>query len=722
MRLMQCVTRARSVLLLCSLILGSAVAQIEDVDLEPDRQQPFACTAQDFGLELIVDNQEGLGTPVFDESGEQIGYSRDCLAETRFLYYAVDKRGGLHPIRAHAQAPLGGDDLAVIQALVGSTPIATTTLTDGREVPYLIRHQRGVINRFIYSISMLVPVEEILHGDPMAPDQSLWNGRLLYQFQGGVGIGHTQGRFSSRGIFGRPDRLARGYAVIHSTGNRTGDHYNMLLAGRTAERVKARFVERHGEPIYTVGIGGSGGAVQQYLIAQNHPGLLDAAVPQRGYPDMATQIIHLGDCALLDRVMNREVADPEFWRQWDRRQWLQGMNAIDGHIGRNADRMRRISRIVRLFGIDYPAPTGSSECMEGWLGMLPLAFNPHFGAERNWHLLGDQVEQIERTHFSDAWEAYGIDPETGFARVPWDNVGVQYGLRALLDGRITPEQFLDINHHVGGWKPPELWRPEVLPYTYPRDLIQTLADDRGWPPWRVVLGLLFGAFSFEDVFDPYSGRNAWRADGPDSPAPRTAADPAAIEAIQNSGMVFHGELPRQIPIIDLRDYLEPVLDMHHARASFVARARMLAAQGHAESHRIWFVDSNADGIAPSIEDISHLALDVIAAKLGHGSDDTRSAGLDQDACFEPDGQLIAAGPEVWSGILDNHPPGPCTERFPLFSNSRLEAGAPFTDDVFRCSLIPVSSAIERGMYGDWVPDDAQLQRLKAIFPAGVCDF
>lgn len=712
-----------SFLLALSLPASAAVVELDQrFQLEPDRQQPFACTAQDFGLELIVDNHEGLGTPVFDKSGEPTGYSRDCLAESRFWYYAVDKRGGLHLVRAHDQAPPGGDGLGVIQALVGNTSIATTTLTDGREVPYLIRHERGVINRFIYSISMLVPVEEVLHGDPLQPDQSLWNGRLLYQFQGGVGIGHTQGRFSSRGIFGRPDRLARGYAVVHSTGNRTGDHYNVLLAGRTAERVKARFVQRHGEPLYTVGMGGSGGAVQQYLIAQNHPGLLDAAVPQRSYPDMATQIIHLGDCALLDRVMNREVADPEFWRRWDRRQWLQGLNAIDGHIGRNAERQIRISRIVRLLGIDYPAPTGSSECMESWLGLLPLAFNPHFGAERNWHLLGEQVDQIERSHFSDAVETYGRDPDTGFARVPWDNVGVQYGLRALRDGRITPKQFLDVNHHVGGWKPPRLWRPEVLPFTWPRDLVGTLAADHGWPRWRVIVALLSGSFSFEELFDPYSGRNAWRAAGPEQPAARAAADPAAVEAILASGMVFHGKLARQIPIIDLRDYLEPVLDMHHARASFVARARMLNAQGHADSHRIWFVDSNPDGVAPSIEEISHLALDVIAAKLGHASGHDLGAGLDQDACFEPDGQLIAAGPDAWAGILDDHPPGPCTQRFPLFSNSRIEAGGPFTDDVFQCRLIPVASAIAGGMYGDWAPDAGQRQRLEAIFPEGVCEF
>lgn len=68
------------------------------------------------------------------------------------------------------------------------------------------------------------------------------------------------------------------------------------------------------------------------------------------------------------------------------------------------------------------------------------------------------------------------------------------------------------------------------------------------------------------------------------------------------------------------------------------------------------------------------------------------------------------------------PPGPCTERFALFSTSRIEAGDPFTDDVFQCELIPVESAIERALYGDWRSDAGQRQRLEATFPTGVCDF
>src|SRR4029077_1604629 len=38
----------------------------------------------------------------------------------------------------------------------------------------------------------------------------------------------------------------------------------------------------------------------------------------------------------------------------------------------------------------------------------------------------------------------------GFAGLPIDNVGVQYGLRGLTEGTITPAEFVDINSKIGG--------------------------------------------------------------------------------------------------------------------------------------------------------------------------------------------------------------------------------------------------------------------------------
>ena len=46
---------------------------------------------------------------------------------------------------------------------------------------------------------------------------------------------------------------------------------------------------------------------------------------------------------------------------------------------------------------------------------------------------------------------FGVDPDTGFARRPLDNVGIQYGLAALNAGVIDVDQFLDLNEHIGGY-------------------------------------------------------------------------------------------------------------------------------------------------------------------------------------------------------------------------------------------------------------------------------
>ena len=123
--------------------------------------------------------------------------------------------------------------------------------------------------------------------------------------------------------------LQLGYAVLYSTGTRTNTHYNLQLGGETAIMVKDRFVSAYAEPEYTVAVGGSGGAIQQYVYGQNHPGLLDGGVPQYSYPDMVTQTIHVGDCELLERWADSKViANPlSMWGTWVNRSLIEGLNA-----------------------------------------------------------------------------------------------------------------------------------------------------------------------------------------------------------------------------------------------------------------------------------------------------------------------------------------------------------------------------------------------------------
>jgi len=105
-----------------------------------------------------------------------------------------------------------------------------------------VRQERGSINRFLYSFAMLAPFGE----DSARPDLSLWNGRLVYWFQAGVGIGHTQGKIDGGSM--NPDILGQGYAIVHSGGNNAGTHYNLQLAGETAMMTKEAFVKRYGVP------------------------------------------------------------------------------------------------------------------------------------------------------------------------------------------------------------------------------------------------------------------------------------------------------------------------------------------------------------------------------------------------------------------------------------------------------------------------------------------
>ena len=94
----------------------------------------------------------------------------------------------------------------------------------------------------------------------------------------------------------------------------------------------------------------------------------------------------------------------------------------------------------------------------------------------------------------------------------------------------------------------------------------------------------------------------------------------------------------------------------------------------------------------------------------------------QDACFATDGSLIAQGADVWNGVLDDASAGACTQSFPLYSTSRIVAGGPIEGSVFKCSLKPLDVALSDGTYGNWVPDAAQIGRLQAVFPDGVCDY
>jgi len=555
-----------------------------------------------------------------------------------------------------------------------------TTTMDGRTVDFVVRWERGTIDRFIYSLATLSPATQ----DAAKPDLTAWNGVLLDKFEGGVAIGHYQGNPQPDSMLYLPG-LALGYAIAYSTGNVTNTHYNLQLGGETAIMVKDRFVSAYGEPRYTVAVGGSGGAIQQYVYGQNHPGLIDAAVAQYSYPDMVTQTIHVGDCELLERWADSKVIAEgplSMWRNWLNRTLIEGLNASP--------------LVTNPYAALMPyMPAGSDECINGWRGLSPLALNPLFGTAPG--ITPAQQAAVEWTHWGDLVNIYGTDA-SGYARSPWDNVGVQYGLESLRNGKITPAQFLDLNANVGSWKESSQMVQEGCPF---------------------VPGLP----CTPQTIDVWSARNMnLSPDGGATPAPRREGNRDAMYAAYRSGMVFRGKI--DIPIIDWRHYLEDALDMHNSHQSFASRQRMLNYDGDASNQVIWFTDARParafDQTAMALQ-VMEQWMDNIAAHPNRGVAHNKPAQA-VDSCFATDGSLIASGRDVWNGILDDRPAGACTQRFQLHETSRIVAGGPIEGGVFKCALQPVSRAIAHGLYGAWQPTSTERARLEQIFPTGVCDY
>jgi Tannase-like family of unknown function (DUF6351) len=180
------------------------------------------------------------------------------------------------------------------------------------------------------------------------------------------------------------------------------------------------------------------------------------------------------------------------WRNWENREWLIGLNG-------SATRPNQ-----------YTGMLGNDECVNGWRGLTPLAMNPLFGtAGAGTERMDPAVmASVHWTHWEDVKNIYGVGPN-GYARQTWDNVGIQYGLQALREGRITPQEFLDLNAKVGSWKDPQEMVQEGRPF------------------------LSVG------TFDPWSSRNMrLSADGGATPAPRREGDTEAMRAAYRRGLYF----------------------------------------------------------------------------------------------------------------------------------------------------------------------------------------
>ncbi|MEZ5382800.1 MAG: DUF6351 family protein [Microthrixaceae bacterium] len=568
-----------------------------------------------------------------------------CDAPTRFAWRYVDTEGAYHDLADPTSDP---------------TDARMVATADGSQRPLIIRDEFGVINRSPYQVSVFDPSPS---GEPDGSsfDSAGWNGRLVYRYGGGCGTSYTQGFF----LLGEAeaDLYAKGYATATATFNTFQVMCDDVLSAETTSMVKEHVIETLGAPVVTIGEGGSGGAIQQYLIAQNYPGLLDAIGPTLPFPDAVSISAGVLDCSLLAKYFD----GPGTALSPERRAAIA--DQLSAQTCEFWDRTFASGVDPTKCGLDLVPDGADVALLPGQLGgFLTPPAEVVFDPESN----PDGI----RCTLQDANVAtMGTDPDSGWARRPWDNVGVQYGLSALNAGDITAEQFLDLNERIGSY-----------------DLNGKQQPDRA------------------------------------------EADIVSLEAVYRTGRINLGEGDlRRIPVISVNIYTDPQGDIHDRFRVFTVRERLSRDGASPGNSVIWtqgvpegdgLVEALTGGISLGTQLIEVLDewATAIAAGGGEGAGATDRAALVQrtrpeaavDTCWDDGGKVLARG-------ADANDEEACAKRYPVRGDPRTGAGAPLSDNTMKCQTRPVPDALADDTY-EVRFSDSEVERLERIFPDGVCDY
>lgn len=441
------------------------------------------------GAQLVITNHP-QGGPIF--SGAQLMPWACNTTASPSLGPATDLQCNAPPAYRYMYRTTSNSFAAYDPA--GPTPanLATTTTDQGVTVPYIVRIERGTANRGLHEIAVLAdPTKPWTPWDPST--QKGWNRKLLVLFGGGTSQQYRQGTPDS--VMNHA-ALSAGFAVTSSSMLVHGQHANFVTAAETVAMLKERITERYGPIRYTIGEGGSGGAIFQHNIADSYPGLLDGLRPTQDWEDSISGAYReFMDSAVLTRAFTTSSLT---YSAADR-------GAIGGFgtasAGVYATEAGRIG--------DYNRPDDGTNCA-GTDSYHPT--NNPTGVRCTWQ---DFLSSL-----------LGTRPVDGHTHLVYDNVGVQYGLRGLLEGTVSVEKFVDVNVRAGGF------------------------DVNGGPL-----------------------------------AQRSEMDPAVAAIIHRGGHVTYGKHLGEVPMLAIRGTNNN--DYHYPFRTVVNRARLMAANGNVDNHVYW---------------------------------------------------------------------------------------------------------------------------------------
>ena len=324
--------------------------------------------------------------------------------------------------------------------------VANTTTDQGVTVPFIIRVETGYMDRDQYQIATLFQP-----GKPWTTfnPQRQFNHKLLILHGFGCSVEfHVGDAPSTTGDPAGDYALGKGFMTMSTALDNSSQDCNVAIQAESLVMAKEYIVKTYGTLRYTIGTGCSGGSLAQYWISNAYPGVYQGILPTCSFPDAWTSAVQVADYALLEHYFFESTLNggPA---------WSEAEEAAVEGIPTTGN------AFVSVGCTDVNPPYTPATCPTGYF----------FGAVSYWPCAGPTAQQLYnaqtnpggvRCSIADlaknllgpekpsVWTAAEKEVGHGFAGLPYDNVGVQYGLAALRDGAITPAQFADLNAHVGG--------------------------------------------------------------------------------------------------------------------------------------------------------------------------------------------------------------------------------------------------------------------------------
>ena len=585
-----------------------------------------------------------IGGPVF--SGPQI-QPWTCASTT-----AKDKQCNEPAVFAFVYKSSGDGGMHAYDPSKPPSDVATTKTDNGQTVPFIVRTETGYMDRDQYEIAVLYqPGKPWTAWDP----QSQFNHKLLITHGASCGIDRTSSTAPSVtgdtvGVPGGPSAgnspetaLGLGFAVMSTALDNAGHNCNIATEAESLVMAKEHLVEQYGTLRYTIGTGCSGGSLVQQQVANAYPGIYQGILPQCSFQDAWSNAQEISDYHLTRGYFE----NPQKWGLGVLWTPLQ-IGAVEGHPNHG-------NAII----FDNTYWTSLAVPNDGCNGVTTQqTYNATTNPSGIRCTLADYMINVMGPRPEAQWGPVEKKLGHGFAGLPVDNVGVEYGLEPLLKGDITPTQFVDLNQKIGG----------------------------------------------EDIdINPTAARF-------------TASTPA-LRYSYTSGAVNETNNLKDVAIIDLRGP-DPGA-FHDAYRSWSIRARLERQEGHfPKNHVIWFGEApligdpnyTTDGLLAMDKWLSAVERDQRAVSLEQKVADDRPSDV-HDQCSDIPNLEMVSVPGV----------GPVCE-LPLvqtkFSTPRVAAGESIATDQQKCQLKP----LRQSDFYPISFTAAQWTTLQSVFPTGVCDF